>query len=344
MRQLSSDIFVFFVTAVLAVAILVLTGCGGGGGGGTVGQVSAVSTPTPTPTQTQPPAPPVYSPNKGILYTRGGNVILALESASQNRAIVSETQLTSGGTDSCPTASTWVDKTTQVRIAFQRDSGGGNAEAYWMYANGSGLTNVSNNPAVDKQPIFYDPIVGSPQSVWFCSNREGSFEIYQADLNGGALTKQSAIVSAAPVSWLSASRAWTYFVFMSQRGDGIQRLYRGLNQGMVRLTEGEDNYPDVSPDGIRVAYTHTDPASGRWEVWVMALPYGGSGPTKIPGLPAGENWYPRWAPDGSELLFVNSSSKAIATATNAVYRVKVDGTGLTKIQDGVLYPDWIWWN
>ena len=69
------------------------------------------------------------------------------------------------------------------RIAFVSDRDG-NVEIYVMDADGSNLTNLTNNPAYDWLPVW------SPDGsrIAFVSDRDGNWEIYVVDADGSNLT------------------------------------------------------------------------------------------------------------------------------------------------------------
>jgi serine/threonine protein kinase len=60
--------------------------------------------------------------------------------------------------------------------------------------------------------------------------------------------------------------------------------------------------PEVSPDGVRVAGTRRDPATGNWDIWVVDVRTGES--TRVTRQP-GVDSDPMWSPDASELVYVS---------------------------------------
>jgi len=61
----------------------------------------------------------------------------------------------------------------------------------------------------------------------------------------------------------------------------------------------EDDMPQLSPDGRRVAFTST--RSGDWEIWVSDLD--GSNAVKLTSMGARVSGYPHWSPDGERIVF-----------------------------------------
>jgi Tol biopolymer transport system component/DNA-binding winged helix-turn-helix (wHTH) protein len=72
----------------------------------------------------------------------------------------------------------------------------------------------------------------------------------------------------------------------------------GLAQPLVSSTR-EENSPDYSPDGARIAFASN--RSGNWEVWVASSD--GSNTRQVTSYRAGPAWQPRWSPNGRVLAF-----------------------------------------
>jgi len=69
-------------------------------------------------------------------------------------------------------------------IAFTRDQNG-NMDIYIMHADGTGLTNITNNPASDNNP-FWSP---DGKQIVFESDRDGSRQIYLMDADGSNIVQ-----------------------------------------------------------------------------------------------------------------------------------------------------------
>lgn len=69
------------------------------------------------------------------------------------------------------------------------------------------------------------------------------------------------------------------------------------------LTEPQDDYPDVSPDGERIVFQSN--RSGTWQLWIMNRD--GSGLRRLTHNHANDRT-PAWSPDGTRILF--SSDRA----------------------------------
>jgi len=113
-----------------------------------------------------------------------------------------------------------------------------------MNADGSGQTNLSNNPAFDRDPNW------SPDSnkIVFYSNRDGNMEIYVMNADGSSPTRLTNNSSDdRNPSW---SPDGTKIIFNSER-DGNREIYvmNADGTGQTRLTTNTsiDEFPDWQP-------------------------------------------------------------------------------------------------
>ena len=72
--------------------------------------------------------------------------------------------------------------TGQIAFGTNRD---GNDEIYVMNANGSGQTNLTNNPTEDLQPAWSH----DGKQIAFSSDRNGNHEIYVMNADGSHITR-----------------------------------------------------------------------------------------------------------------------------------------------------------
>ena len=86
-----------------------------------------------------------------------------------------------------PTGTQVVLGVIESTIAFQSNRDG-NDEIYLMNGDGSGLVNLTNNPADDFRPVW------SPdgEKIIFASNRDGNKEIYMMNADGRSRLYRSA--------------------------------------------------------------------------------------------------------------------------------------------------------
>src|SRR4029078_1089915 len=73
-------------------------------------------------------------------------------------------------------------------------------------------------------------------------------------------------------------------------------------QAVTKLTEPQDDYPDVSPDGRLILFQSN--RSGSWQLWRMALD--GSQLQRVTNNLANDR-QPAWSPDGRWVAFSSDS-------------------------------------
>ncbi|HXG69705.1 MAG TPA: hypothetical protein VNJ04_03730, partial [Gemmatimonadaceae bacterium] len=91
---------------------------------------------------------------------------------------------------------------------------------------------------------------------------------------------------------------------------------------------GHDSSPAVSADGRLIAFSSD--RDGRSRIWLKQVTGGAEA-----ALTSGEDDYPRFSPDGSQLLFVRTSGN-----TKALYRVATLGGEPRKLLDDAVDADW----
>lgn len=207
--------------------------------------------------------------------------------------------------------------TGQIAFGTNRD---GNDEIYVMNGDGSGLINLTDNPASDNAPVW------SPDGTQlvFESNRDGNLELYVMNADGSGQTN----VTNNPTEDLQP--AWSYdgkqIAFSSDR-DGNHEIYVMNADGShpTRLTDDPafDELPDWSPDGTQIAFT-TD-RDGNIEIYAMSAD--GSNPTNLTNSP-GEAAFPRWSPDGTHIAFIHNPN-----GKSEIYTMGVDGSNPTRLTD-----------
>lgn len=149
-------------------------------------------------------------------------------------------------------------------LAFTSDQNG-NSEIYVMHADGSGMTNLTNNPAQDSNPVW------SPDGkrIAFESDRDGSRQIYLMNADGSDLIQltHDGTDHFLPMNIHGESNPWTsdgkrLLLLQQESEPAARRLYSlDIKSGnAVRLADGRVQFNNLSwsPDGKSVAYVLND--------------------------------------------------------------------------------------
>jgi len=132
----------------------------------------------------------------------------------------------------------------------------GRGQIYLMYADGSGVANISSNEYCDRSSAW------SPdgRKITFVSGRDGDWEIYVMNADGSSqkrLTESAGMDERA--SWSPDGKQ---LAFESERGgdtDIFVMATDGSNQRSVTNLPGHELDPAWSPDGKRIAFSATAP-------------------------------------------------------------------------------------
>jgi Tol biopolymer transport system component len=248
-------------------------------------------------------------------------------------------------------------------------SGGTTEEIYTvdihvMNADGSGLREVADDPALDRDPAW------SPDGskIAFVSNRDApvdatyanSYDIYvtNADGTGEPIRITNQPGNESDPNWSPDGSKLLYVstadtpAFPNPGGDAEIYAMNPDGTGVSRLTDNTafDSTPDWSPDGKGIALSSN--RDGKRAIYKMNAD--GSGQTKIdyqapcidsqdPDLPRcmGDG-YPVWSPDGTKIAFLRSI-RDWGQYYDVFSNMNPDGTGLSRTniyQEGVGGFDW----
>ena len=113
--------------------------------------------------------------------------------------------------------------------------------------------------------------------------------------------------------------------------------------GLLLAQTGNQDYPDISPDGRLLAYTSSYTISLRkgavqviQQLWVMNLV---TGMARQILLSDAQDTHPDWSPSGEELAFASDR-----TGQFEIWVVKADGTGLRQVTSGPGAKTWPAWS
>jgi Tol biopolymer transport system component len=213
----------------------------------------------------------------------------------------------------------------KIVFVTERD---GNPEIYLMEPDGTGLVNLTNHPAQDREPAW------SPdgRQIAFVSDRSGEFAIYVMQADGSEVRR---LAPGEEPDW-------------SPDGDTIvfTRGSRGifastLDGGETRLTDPtsltppmgisgiSDASPAWSPDGSRIVFVrkYQSPSARVTTALLTVMGADGSQATALPAQ--GEHLFdPDWSPDGG--LIVVSELSGIGNVPG-VLMVAADGSSATTV-------------
>jgi Tol biopolymer transport system component len=212
----------------------------------------------------------------------------------------------------------------QIAFVSSRD---GNPEIYTINADGTNLTRLTNDPAVDEEPAW------SPDGkrIAFVSNRSGSSELYVMHGDG------SDVVRRTFSGGFTENPSWS--------PDGTKIVYSTLSNGSANLwvvspnaggpgptllfeAPGWEAQPSWSPDGTRLALV-----SDRYAydfVWdIFRINADGSGFTGLTGGDFDNLDYlgPSWSPNGATIAHVGVTRLGIDQYSTTLAVMNADGTG-----------------
>ena len=201
--------------------------------------------------------------------------------------------------------------TANTKIVFDSDRDG-NIEIYTMNDDGSYLRRVTNNPLRDERPLWsLDGKKIAFRRVGAQADRQVS-DVMLMNINGSEiqtlLKNDEEFSSAYPVFFTRDEKelailrwdlkALTVRLFLLELENGTMAPFRGVED----ITDA-----DISPDGRFIAFEKTPGFEKNIHI------IGSDGRGEKPLLPPDPDpnvllnrMYPRWAPDGRRLMFVES--------------------------------------
>jgi Tol biopolymer transport system component len=179
-------------------------------------------------------------------------------------------------------------------VAFVRHASGSNADIFIVAIDGGDARRLTFDEA-DLEGIAWSD---NGRSIVYSSDRAGGYTLWRVPVEGG--TPQFVAGGASRLKHPVASRDgrriayenWAYEI----------NVAAASSTGVTAVTRTSDlwNYfPQVSPDGKRLAYASTQ--SGSHEIWISNRD--GSEPRQLTTFNASVRM-PRWSPDGRRLALV----------------------------------------
>jgi WD40-like Beta Propeller Repeat len=252
--------------------------------------------------------------NGKIVYENGGNLFTI------NPDGTGQTQLTATGNAHDPAWSP-----DGMKIAFDR-SVGGNVDVWVMNADGSGLTQLTNDPAADFSPAW------SPDGAQlaFVAARDGNNEIYRMKTDG---TDQVRITNSGPAdtqpdwspdgSRIAAVSGGIY----TMKPDGTDQQF---------LTSGTG--PSWNPESYRLAYTYANPGNFG-DIWTIHADGTGSMQVTHNNTAVFGSSQPVWSPDGGQIAGLQVACGDTCGPTH-LFVMNADGSNMTVFPVVASRPDW----
>jgi len=148
----------------------------------------------------------------------------------------------------------------------------------------------------------YPAVTPDGRYIVFVSNRTGNSNIYRYDLS---TSEQKQLTNGVSEEFpaVSADSKW---VIYTATGATKHTLWKVPVDGgdPVQLTDKLSTWPDVSPDGQKIACWYRAEQGARWQIAV--IPISGGNPEKVFDVPpnADPSIPTRWTPDGRGISFV----------------------------------------
>jgi TolB protein len=215
----------------------------------------------------------------------------------------------------------------------------GNSEIYTVNIDGTGLTRLTNNVAIDEFPTW------SPDGhhIAFQSDRAGSFEIYVMNADGSSVVQRTFLGSFnAHPTWSPDGDTIAY----STISNGSTNIWKvGAFSGSPSLlfsAPGLDGQPDWSPNGARLAL------SSDWYAYdfvtdIFLVNADGSGFTGLTGniFDLVDYAQPAWSPNGLKLSVAIVQSTEIGEV-GQLGLMNQDGSNLGALASAATYTRSSW--
>jgi Tol biopolymer transport system component len=221
-----------------------------------------------------------------------------------------------------------------TKIAFRGYDAEANADIYVVNLDGTGLTNLSNDPDDPSYTPSWSP---DGTQIMFMIEDDYTSRIHVMDADGSNRVQLTSDIEYSPV-W---SPDGTKIAFVSER-DGAPEIYvmnaDGSNQTNLTNTYGVLPYapfndaPAWSPDSTRIAFSSD--RDGQVEVYV--IDDDGANLARLTNSSGSDE--PRWSADGLKIVFTTTRD-----GNQEVYSMNPDGTSQVNLTNHPGYDSQASW-
>jgi Tol biopolymer transport system component len=175
----------------------------------------------------------------------------------------------------------------------------GSQDIWLMDQNGK---NQKQLTTIDTRIDRYPAVTPDGRYIVFVSTRTGNSNIYRYDLASG---EQKQLTSGLSEEFPEVSADGKWVIYASTESIKHTLWKVPIDGGQpTQLTDKLSSWPDVSPDGQKIACWYRAEPEANWQIAV--IPITGGNPEKVFDVPpnADTSIPIRWMPDGSGITFV----------------------------------------
>ena len=216
-------------------------------------------------------------------------------------------------------------------------------EVFVMHPNGTGISQVTNDPSVTAAGVTSAVLSGSANRVVFISrwnplgtNPSNRTQLFVINVDGTGLRQLTNITTTSGLTGISISDDGQRIVFATSanltggNADGSTETFGihadGTNLRQITSSSGGSLLPVISGNGSKIAFERTAGSAPRE---IYAINWDGTGLQQLTsGIGSQSSLSPSITDDGQFVFF---SAFAAGTGKNEIWKVKTDATGLTQL-------------